>query len=464
MVDKCAICAKVFSGTSKRQTCDKCTKKVHSMCGKLHSVRLEDDTIKKVCAVCVAEANPQSALSRSNSVTSNASPNELKTFRKLRANSASGSSHDLSSISDLKNVRPSTSQQSTTPAVVTISGEAWDVIKSKLDKLDKLDRIDDLVTSMENIGRRFESAEGRLDAVEGRLDEAESETAALRTDYDAFVETTSQKITEIKKAQELFQENLDSLTQNTGKSAGSGADPGDKERLVALEATNASLASKVQCLQFKQSLLAHSADLVIGGLRINKQTDLNSAAFAVIKTLKPDFLTEDIKKVTVLPSRRNRRRSSGPKDNNADSLAAIPPTGDVGGSGMAAVEIADLKTCSLIVTVSSSDLAKEIINAKIVWKKLSSAQISADLMASAQLPMPTSPATINVNAFLPSGLYKLRRLVLTKAKDKKNNFVTYMLDGCIYVRVKGEKLSTPIYAVADLDNFLEKLSAISPGT
>ena len=128
---------------------------------------------------------------------------------------------------------------------MTISGEAWDVIKSKLDKLDELDRIDDLVTSMENIGRRFESAEGRPHAVEGRLDEAESETAALRTYYDAFVETSSQKITKIKKAQELFQENLDSLTQNTGESAGSGADPWDKERLVALEATNASLDSKV---------------------------------------------------------------------------------------------------------------------------------------------------------------------------------------------------------------------------
>ena len=39
-----------------------------------------------------------------------------------------------------------------------------------------------------------------------------------------------------------------------------------------------------------------------------------------------------------------------------------------------------------------------------------------------------------------------------------------MLDGCIYVSVKGEKLSTLICAAADLDNFLEKLSALSPDT
>ena len=49
---------------------------------------------------------------------------------------------------------------------MTIAGEVWGVIKSKLDKLDKLDKIDDLVTSMKNISRRFKSAEGRLDAVD----------------------------------------------------------------------------------------------------------------------------------------------------------------------------------------------------------------------------------------------------------------------------------------------------------
>ena len=192
---------------------------------------------------------------------------------------------------------------------------------------------------MENIDRPFESAQGRLDAVESHLHEAESETAALKTIHDAFIETSSLQITEIKKTQEIFQKKLDSLRQKTRESARSGTDHGDKERLLALQATNVSLVSKVQCLQFKQSLLAHSANLDISGLWLNKQTDLNFAAFAVIKTLKPDFLTEDIKKVTLLPSWRNRRRSSEPKDKNSDSLAATPPSGHVGGSGMATVGV-----------------------------------------------------------------------------------------------------------------------------
>ena len=71
------------------------------------------------------------------------------------------------------------------------------------------------------------------------------------------------------------------------------------------------------------------------------------------------------------------------------------PSGDLGGSGIDTVEVVDVKTVSLIVIVSSSDSAKEIIDAKIVWKKLSS-----DLVVYAYLPTPTSPATINVNAFL----------------------------------------------------------------
>ena len=77
---------------------------------------------------------------------------------------------------------------------------------------------------------------------------------------------------------------------------------------------------------------------------------------------------------------------------------------------MATIEVVDAKTGSLIVTVSSFDLVEEIINTKIVWKKLSSAQISTDLIVSAQLPMPTSAVTINVNALHPSALRTLTRL------------------------------------------------------
>ena len=80
---------------------------------------------------------------------------------------------------------------------------------------------------------------------------------------------------------------------------------------MALEASNASLISRVQCLQYNNSKLAHSADLVIGELSFSKQTDLKLAVFAAIKTLKDDFSVDAIHKVTLMPARRNLKHASG---------------------------------------------------------------------------------------------------------------------------------------------------------
>ena len=99
---------------------------------------------------------------------------------------------------------------------------------------------------------------------------------------------------------------------------------------------------------------------------------------------------------------------------------------------------------ALIATVTGSNLATDVISAKIVWKKLSTNQLSSDLVVAARLTVPARPGTINVNAFLPWDLYLLRRLVLTKSKNKKYNFITYMTGGCIYVKIKGKKPSTAI--------------------
>ena len=64
--------------------------------------------------------------------------------------------------------------------------------------------------------------------------------------------------------QELFQEKFGSLPLNSGDMAESGTDPADKERPLRLETSNASLISRVQCLQNINDLLAHLSDIVIG--------------------------------------------------------------------------------------------------------------------------------------------------------------------------------------------------------
>ena len=235
MSDTCAACNRTFTSTSVTKTCGRCSKKYHFHCSKLTQVRDETNTLLKVCNECIADSNPSYARSRSASVSS--------------INSG-----------DQKIPRPST-PRSSTPTTVTISAEAWEAIKLKLDKLDKLDKIDSIATNLENIGKRFAAAESRLNVVESRITEAESASTTLRADQDAFVEKSKQQSNAFSLRQDTLQENLDSSPTNSGGPAGT--DLKDRERLMVLEASYASLISHVQCLQYNNSVLAHSADLVI---------------------------------------------------------------------------------------------------------------------------------------------------------------------------------------------------------
>ena len=164
----------------------------------------------------------------------------------------------------------------------------------------------------------------------------------------------------------------------------SATDSRDKERIETLEVANSSLVSKVQCLQNKHCLLEHSAEFVISGLSVSKQTDLKRAAFAVIKTIKSDFSLDDIQKCLLIRAKRKRGRSSGSKNNTLNISADIPPppapltlTENMVSTilnpailsltpSSATVGGVSTEICSLLVTVSNSDVAREIINAEIL--------------------------------------------------------------------------------------------------
>ena len=70
------------------------------------------------------------------------------------------------------------------------------------------------------------------------------------------------------------------------------------------------------------------------------------------------------------------------------------------------------------------------------------------------MSLPSTPSAININEYMPKELYDIRRHVYTASKDKKNNFITFMREGCIYVRFKDEKASSPIYSSEHLKTFL----------
>ena len=216
-------------------------------------MRAEDNSLLKVCTACIVESNPSDVRSRSGSVNSVSSAGELRTSRPNKSRSA-------------------------TPTYVSIPCEAWEAITLKLDKLDKLDKIDDLTVSLQNIGIRFEAVEYKLNIVENRLTEAEDATSGFRADHEDFVDSSSQQLNEVKNMQEIFQENLNSLPLKSGDMAESGTDPAIKERLLTLEASNASLISRVHCLHNTNGLLAHLSVIVICGLILSKETNSKLAA------------------------------------------------------------------------------------------------------------------------------------------------------------------------------------------
>ena len=109
-----------------------------------------------------------------------------------------------------------------------------------------------------------------------------------------------------------------------------------------------------------------------------------------------------------------------------------------------------------MVTLCNSKVAKRLIAAKISMKKFTTAQLLPDRMQATKMSLPSTPSAININEYMPKEVYDIRRHVYKTSKDKKNNFITFMHEGCIYVRFKNEKPSSPIYSSEDLETFLER--------
>ena len=110
-----------------------------------------------------------------------------------------------------------------------------------------------------------------------------------------------------------------------------------------------------------------------------------------------------------------------------------------------------------MVTLSNSKAAKRLIAAKIGMKKLTTAQLLPGLVQAAKLSLPPSSLAINMNEYMPKELYDVRRQVYKASKEKKNNFITFVREGCIYVRFKNQTTSSPIYSSENLEAILAQL-------
>ena len=150
-----------------------------------------------------------------------------------------------------------------------------------------------------------------------------------------------------------------------------------------------------------------------------------SMAWVILKIIDPELFDAEVLEIHYMTSARD--------DASADS---------------------GLKLGSILVTLCNSKVAKRLIAAKIIKKKLTTDQLSAELVEAANLTLPSSPSAMNIDEYMSKELYDLRRQVYKASKVKKNNFITFMREECIYVRFKNEKTSSPIYSAVDLEAFL----------
>ena len=93
-----------------------------------------------------------------------------------------------------------------------------------------------------------------------------------------------------------------------------------------METSNTHLASHVQKLEVEHALLAHAADVVIGGLPFSANCDTKLAAFAVIKTILPEFPLNEIQAVRGLTSKESLTSASTDSTTTQAHISAIPAT------------------------------------------------------------------------------------------------------------------------------------------
>ena len=306
-------------------------------------------------------------------------------------------------------------------------------------KVNKLDKIDSIASTVNSIDERLGKLETRMSAIEnsvtnqqGRLDAVESGLQEIKDEYAAYKEL-----------------NADTINAE------------DKERIQLLEESNKAFSSELQQLKAKHLQLAHACEVVIGGIPYHDGIDPKTAAFTVIKTILPEAVEDAVRDARVLISQAALSQAifAATQDTGPPSDASTSTANGSATLNNATGSHTRPKVVSIGVTLKDSLTTKNVIAAKAKWKKLTTSQLNKDLVISAGLSLPSEPTAININHYMSKEQYQLKCLAYRKSKIKALKFVTFVRDGCIYVRRKNEETSTVICSPQDLDSFLENRSS-----
>ena len=109
------------------------------------------------------------------------------------------------------------------------------------------------------------------------------------------------------------------------------------------------------------------------------------------------------------------------------------------------------------MTLSSFNLVKALISAKIKRKKFHTVDINSNFFAAAGLKETLPTSLININEYLFHAVHSLKLRALTKANDKQDGLFPSVRNECLYVR-NNQDVPQLIFSEQDLDDFLEQIS------
>lgn len=307
-----------------------------------------------------------------------------------------------------------------------------------ISKLDKLDKIEDLVSKVDVIDTTTKNTDQRVLSIEKRVERIEAHMTA-----------TDEKIADMEVAFENLKQDFATHKESTDAKLQE-KDTESQERIEYLEATNKSLTCTVNQLKAQQNFLAHAAEIVLSGIPLQPEQNLNATVFTIFEALNFDCSTEDIASVRVLGKKLVPDAAAAASDS---AISENTPSTSASSSSSAT------SLGMLVVTFKNATLAKDAMSAKIRKGKLTNAMIPDDKLQAAGMVIPAgkSQTAININQFLTKDMYDLKRLVYKKSRVKGQKFITFMKEGCIYVRAKKDAVSVPIHSPEDLDAFLESL-------
>lgn len=403
--------------------CDGCKQFFHISCTKFHLTH-NGTVSERMCSLCLFEMNssPIARRTRFGSTCSAPSSRPSSPLVELSDFVFQSQAHSPSSTPGVSGSGLQRAVAMTTDAVAP-SDKMLSEILDKLNSMDARLRAyeRDMETRMVNFQNDVSSKLAVLDKLPSLIEKVDTVVADVVTLGDRV------------SNMEVEQRKLRATVEHLKSSGATGISDEVTARIEKAEESMKEVAGAVALINAER--VKASPDIIVSGLHVPEKADLKLLVLAVLHSLNQSFELSNIVSVIFLKSKLVGAAA-------AVEGASLHPGG---------VEVLN-RPASLLVRVSSNELARNLVIAKIRHGKLHTASLNADLVVASGVTLPLRESLINVNEFLPQDQYNLRLAVKEAARGK--GYSTFVHDGSVFIKKKKADIPTRITSMADLKNFL----------